>query len=59
MNNNVIAATRPVCEYAVWAAGKLDVPKTCSPLSRVMFGYDGSETSRENLNRVIVSPLLN
>ncbi|MGC1042320.1 hypothetical protein [Pantoea agglomerans] len=50
MNNTVIA---------VHAAGKLDVPETFSPPSRVMFAYDGSEASRENLNRVTVSPLLN
>ncbi|AOE41808.1 universal stress protein [Pantoea vagans] len=36
----------------------LVVPETFSPPTRVMFAYDGSEASRENLNRMTVSPLL-
>ncbi|CZW10903.1 MULTISPECIES: universal stress protein [Enterobacteriaceae] len=36
----------------------LVVPETYSTPSRVMFAYDGSEASRENLMRLTVSPLL-
>ncbi|MGK3137940.1 universal stress protein [Pantoea trifolii] len=36
----------------------LVVPETFSPPSRVMFAYDGSEASRENLMRLTVSPLM-
>jgi len=36
----------------------LIVPETFSPPSRVMFAYDGSEASRENLCQLSVSPLL-
>lgn len=36
----------------------LVVPESFSPPSRVMFAYDGSEASRENLMRLTVSPLL-
>lgn len=36
----------------------LIVPETFSPPLRVMFAYDGSEASRENLLRMTVSPLL-
>lgn len=37
----------------------LVVPEDFSAPSRVMFAYDGSEASRENLKRLTVSPLLN
>jgi len=36
----------------------LVVPETFSPPSRIMFAYDGSEASRENLMRLTVSPLM-
>jgi len=36
----------------------LIVPETFSPPLRVMFAWDGSEASRENLMRMSVSPLL-